>query len=263
MNINSKLVTFAQRELVLAHNDTERDRIKASLNQLIKVLSNKIGDTIVEFILFGSYTRNTILPREFDPESDIDLMVVFDKKNYDYNAGTYRKWIHDVVSAAYPNSISQKDFPVVKLQLNHTMFDIVPAYWGRDFLGGRVCYIPDKNDGWRVTTPNDINKDLSDKNSSYGDNVIRNVIRLCKHWNAGADYPFESYLMEKKIIDLVYWGNENTYERFLKTLNSIAGDRKDVRTALNQIEKYKGDWFTQGDHQQQFAWLQKLLPRLR
>lgn len=262
MNINNKLVTFAQQGLVLAHNDTERDRIKASLNQLEKVLTNKLGETILEFIRFGSFTRNTILPRDYDPNSDVDLMVVFDKKNYNYTAGTYRKWILDVVTAAYPNSISKKDFPVVKLFLNHTMFDIVPAYSESNYFGERKYYIPDMRDGWRSTTPNDINKELTEKNQSYGNNVIRNVIRLCKHWNAGAGYPLESYLMEKQIISLIYWGNEDTYERFLKTLRSIAGDMAGVKQALDHIQKYKGDWLTPANEVKQFEWLQRLLPGL-
>ena len=128
MSINSKLVAFAQNELVLSHNETERDKIKASLGQLEKVLRDKLGSNIKEFIRFGSFTRNTILPRKYDPNSDVDLMVVFNTSAAKYTPGTYRKWILDVVSVAYPNSVSKKDFPVIKLELNHIMFDIVPAY---------------------------------------------------------------------------------------------------------------------------------------
>ena len=130
MSINSKLVALAQNELVLSHNDTERDKIKASLGQLEKVLKDKLGSNIKEFIRFGSFTRNTILPRKYDPNSDVDLMVVFNTSSAKYTPGTYRKWILDVVSVAYPNSVSKKDFPVIKLELNHIMFDIVPAYTG-------------------------------------------------------------------------------------------------------------------------------------
>jgi len=40
MSINSKLVTFAQNELVISHNETERERIKASVGQLEKILQD-------------------------------------------------------------------------------------------------------------------------------------------------------------------------------------------------------------------------------
>ena len=263
ISINNKLVTFAQQELVLSHNDTERDKIIASLVQLEKVLKDKLGSVFKESIRFGSFTRNTILPRKYDLNSDVDLMVVFNISTTKYNPGTYRKWILDVVSSAYPNSISKKDSPAVKLELNHIMFDIVPAYCEEYYYGGRGFYIPDSGDGWRKTTPNDINESLTSKNSSYGNNVIRNVIRLCKHWNASAGYPFESYLMEKDILNLYFWGNEDTYERFLKTLNSIAGSRPGVSQALDWIREYKGTWSRQADEQKQFEWLQKLLPGLK
>ncbi len=261
MNINNKLVTFAQNELVISHNEIEK--IKGSLTQLEKVLHSKLGLNIRGFLRFGSFTRNTILPRQYDSESDVDLMVIFNTGAGRKTPGTYRTWISDIVSSAYPNSESKKDFPAVKLLLNHIMFDIVPAYIEDSYLGGKTYYIPGAGDSWRVTVPNDINDSLAAKNTQYGNNVIRNTIRLCKHWNASAGYPLESYLMEKEIINLVYWGNENTYERFLKTLNSIAGNRAGVKQALEYIQHYKGSWSQAANETKQFEWLQRLLPGLK
>lgn len=261
MSINNKLVTFAQQELVLSHNETEREKIISSLSQLEKVLKDKLSVSVKEFIRFGSFTRNTILPRKYDASSDVDLMVVFNTSQGRKTPGTYRQNLLSVISSAYPNSVSKKDFPAVKLELNHIMFDIVPAYC-EDFLY-KTYYIPSSNDNWRTTRPNDINESLASKNTQYGNNVIRNTIRLCKHWNAGAGYPLESYIMEKDIVDLIYWGNEDTYERFLKTLNSIAGTRPGVRQALDYIQQYKGGWGQQVNETKQLEWLQKLLPGLK
>lgn len=186
-SINYRLTNFAQQELVLSHNETERDSIKTSLNQLERVLKDRLGYNVKEFIRFGSFTRNTVLPRKHDPNSDVDLMVVFDTSQNKKTPATYRKNLLDVVSAAYPNSISKKDFPVIKLELTNIMFDIVPAY--SEEYWGKTYYIPGDNGDWRETSPNDINKELSDKNQSYGNNIVRNVIRLCKHWNASANLP--------------------------------------------------------------------------
>lgn len=263
MSINNKLVTFAQNELVLSRNETEREKIKASLDQLEKVLKNRLGSNIKEFVRFGSFTRNTILPRKYDPESDVDLMVIFNTTGGARTPGTYRKWLLDVVSVAYPNSVSKKDFPVVKLLLNHIMFDIVPAVTEEYFWGTKSYYIPGSVDSWRNTMPNDINNGLASKNTLHGYNVIRNTIRLCKHWNAAAGYPLESYPMEKNIINLIYWGTEDTYECLLKTLNIIAGNRPGVRQALDNIQKYKGAWGQPANEAKQLEWLQKLLPGLK
>lgn len=263
MNINNKLTTFAQQELVLSHNDTERDRIKASLSQLEKKLNDKLGN-IQEFIRFGSFTRNTILPRDYDPQSDIDLMVVFNTGSWKKTPGTYRKNLHDVLSVAYPNSISKKDFPAVKLELNHIKFDLVPAYCEvSSWSGNKTFYIPDLSDGWRVTVPNDINADLSNKNQSYGNNIVKNVIRLCKCWNAGVGYAYESYGMEKWILNRFFYAGDNIYDKFCSVLSDMAGDRPGVRQALDYIKQYKGDYWNQPNEQKQFEWLQRLLPGLK
>jgi len=256
--MNYKLQKFAQNDLVLARTANERARIKSSLEQLEKVLKNKLG--IRTIIRFGSFTRNTILPRRYDKNSDIDLLLIFDGN---YTPETYRNRIIKVLNIAYPNSLSKKDFPAVKLELNHIKFDIVPSIVETNFLGTMKYYIPDKNNYWMITYPNDINQDLSDKNQSYGDNIIRQVIRLCKHWNANAGYPLSSYLMEKKIINLWYWGNENTYERFLKTLNSIAGHIPNVKRAINKIRDNEGSIWNEQNKDEQLKWLKILLPGLK
>ncbi|MCT4580104.1 MAG: hypothetical protein N4A35_01695 [Flavobacteriales bacterium] len=255
--MNNKLQRFAQNELVLARSAVERQRINSSLSQLEKVITNKLQ--IQNLIRFGSYTRNTILPRKFDNKSDVDLMVIFNSR---YTPETYRGQIAKAINTAYPNSLSKKDFPAVKLELNHIMFDIVPAIIENNYWSGTIYLIPDKGNNWIKTEPNDINDDLSQKNQSYGGNVIRQVIRLCKHWNANAGYPLSSYLMEKKIISLWYWGNENTYERFLKTLDSIAGHLPKVRKCIDNIRKYEGVFYEQNKIEQLY-WLQKLLPGLK
>ncbi|MCL4550125.1 MAG: nucleotidyltransferase domain-containing protein [Bacteroidetes bacterium] len=264
MNINYKLTVFAQQELVISHGDTEKLRIRISIEQLKKKLKDNLGADIKDILLFGSFTRNTILPRKYDPNSDIDLMVIFNTSNGIKTPETYRKNLLDIVSVAYPNSISKKDFPVVKLELNHIMFDIVPAYTQENIFVWRRSYnIPDSSNGWRSTVPNDINGNLSSTNQSYGNNIFLNTIRLCKHWNASTGYPFESYLMEKQIIDNGYFIKEDLYKRFLVTLNDIAGGDAGVRQALDYIEKYKGDWFNDPNEEKQLQWLQKLLPGLK
>lgn len=266
MNINSKLVQFATSDLVLSKNETERNKIEASLSTLEGKLKNGLGNNILEFKRFGSFTRNTILPRKFDQKSDVDLMIVMNTSLQLNTPNTYRNWIKHVIDKAYPNSISSKDFPVVKLELNHIMFDLVPAYkvinnWSFTPV---QYFIPNKISVWQSTIPNDINEILGKKNQASGDNILRNVIRLCKHWNANSGYPLESYLMEKKIIDDWNWliSNNTTYDKFLEAINLIAGERPGVRQALENIKKYRGNFFVLPDEDKQMLWLKKLLPGL-
>lgn len=261
--INGILTTFAQQDLVLGYNTAERDKINASLSQLEKVLLNKLQSNIKEFIRFGSWTRNTILPRKHDSQTDIDLMVVFNTTNGTKTSGTYRKNLLDVVSNAYPNSISKKDFPVVKLELNHIMFDIVPAYKAETYFATNY-YIPDNSDGWRSTVPNDINASLIEKNQSYGNNIVRCVIRLCKHWNASNGRIFDSYEMEKWIIERYFYSGDDLYTKFLSVMNDLSSHHQNAATkqALSWIKEYQGNWQRIPNVNKQYEWLQKLLPGL-
>ncbi len=263
MSINSKLTIFAARELVISRDAEERSRIEGSIRRLKLNLKSKLLREIKDFIVFGSYTRNTILPRKYDPNSDIDLMVIFNTDNGFKTPDTYRGKLVDSLATAYPNSISEKDFPAVKLELNHIKFDIVPAYTEEYlFRLGKYYYIPDSQNKWRTTIPNDINETLTQKNQSFGNNIIRNTIRLCKHWNAFSGYPFESYLMEEEILRLGNWGNENLYSYFLYTIDNIAGNFAGVSQALGYINQYKGNFFNEPNEAGQLRWLKKLLPGL-
>lgn len=263
MNVNTLLTNFAQKDLVLSYNQNERVRINNSLSRLESVLSEKLGDTIYGYIRFGSFTRNTILPRKYDPKSDVDLLVIFNREDYCYSHKTYHKWILDALISAYPNSVSKKNHPVVKLELNHIMFDVVPSYYEDSFWSGQRYYIPDKKYGWRETFPNDINTTLSKKNQSYGGNIVRNVVRLCKHWNAMYGYPYESYLMEKQIVNTFLWHGDDLYTKFLSVLDDIAGSYPGVRQSIDSINKYKNSWFEKPNVDKQIFWLKRLLPGLQ
>jgi predicted nucleotidyltransferase len=256
MDINKHLIKFSQG-LVLGRTTTEKAGIDTSLNRLKATIDKELGSGIEEQLVFGSYTRNTILPRNYDPNSDVDLMVIFDTESKEFTPDTYRRRLYDVLSKNYPNSIIKKAFPVVKLELNHIMFDVIPAKRTNSWWSGESIYIPDRNNDWQETDPNDINDRLSEVNQKYGDNNVRNIIRLCKHWNAGFGYPFESYLMEKELIELNY-NNEDTYSGFLYALDKIADDLSGVNQALNYIN----DYIDRGDYKKQILWLRKLLPLL-
>tara|TARA_R100001377_G_C3145853_1_gene94449 strand:+ start:75 stop:284 length:210 start_codon:yes stop_codon:yes gene_type:complete len=69
--------------------------------------------------------------------------------------------------------------------------------------------------------------------------------------------------MEKDIVSLWYFGHENLYDRFLKTLNSIAGERSDVNTAIRNIKNNQEDFWGNTNKDEQLRWLQRLLPGLK
>jgi hypothetical protein len=258
MSINNKLKTFATQELVLNWKAKERDKIKGTLGTLELTLKARLGDKVVKFIRFGSFTRNTILPRKYDRKSDVDLMIVMNTYDYDeFTPNTYRNWIIKVVEACYPNSLSKKDFPVVKLEFKHIMFDLVPAIIEKHWLSGESIYIPDSGNDWIETVPNDLNPKLIESNKYYEDNMVRNVVRLMKYWNASRNYPFQSYLLEKDLVKLNYDG-EDTYSGFLYALKNVAYNYSNTEQALLHIKEYR----RRGDYAKELEWVRRLLPNL-
>ena len=262
ISINNRLITFAQQELVLGYSSAERERIQGSLNQLQKGLNDKLYNEAKEVKIFGSYTRNTILPRRYDSSSDVDLLVIFNTALGKKTPGTYRRNILVALAKSYPLSVVKKDFPTVKLELNHIMFDVVPCYI-EEIWNSKTYYIPNASDSWRTTVPNDLNDELSRKNQVYGNNIVRNVIRLCKHWNSSAGRVYDSYEMEKWIVERHFYSGDNLYDKFLSVMNDLAGTRAGVRQALDYIQQYKGSWSQTANEAKQFEWFQKLLPGLK
>lgn len=63
--------------------DAEKESIERSLDVLRVRLREHFGagrstaNPVNRHFAFGSYTRGTILPRNMDPQSDVDYMIVF------------------------------------------------------------------------------------------------------------------------------------------------------------------------------------------
>ena len=75
MSVNSYLQNLASN-LVLSHD--EKEKITTSIDTLKKRLGfYNFQENILEKNVFGSYTRETILPRKYDEKSDIDIIRTF------------------------------------------------------------------------------------------------------------------------------------------------------------------------------------------
>lgn len=196
MSVNSYLQDLGST-LVLSSN--EKSSITTSINTIKDRLTSYFGDEVIDKIIFGSYTRETILPRKADEDSDIDLMVVFKNSN-NYKPQSFLNRLKNFAEAKYSTSEIYQSSPTIVLELNHIKFELVPAY---EYYG--MYYIPKNSSEWMYTNPNDFNNKLVEcnKNNSY---KIKPVVRLLKHWNIQKNsrglYSFE---LESKIA------NEMTY----------------------------------------------------
>jgi Second Messenger Oligonucleotide or Dinucleotide Synthetase domain len=195
MTVNSYLTSRASSAVL---STAEQTSISTSISTLQTRLNSYFGTDLTTHFRFGSSTRGTILPRKMDADSDIDYMIVF--KEGGFTPQTYLNRLRKFVDTYYSTSEVKQSSPTITLELNHIKFDLVPAL--SNVWGG--YQIPKGTDSWQVTNPNDFNASLTAKNTS-NHSLIKPTIRLMKYWNAVNGYVFDSFSLEKWVVDQSYW----------------------------------------------------------
>lgn len=217
-------ITRITNKLFISYGSTERKSIDTSVGYLTTNLKNYFGNQIVEIILFGSYTRGTIIPRKYDLNSDVDIMVVFNNDLYpEKRPNTYRENLKRFVDLKYPRSISNKDLPSVMLILSKIKFDLVPAVKNNRWFS-ETLYIPKNQIEWQSTDPKGFNKELSDANQKYK-NIVKPIIRLLKYWNHKNNYPYDSYELEQ-IISKMNFSGDNIETGFYYAIELLPTSRR-------------------------------------
>lgn len=212
-------ITQITNKLFISYGSTEKTSIDTSVGYLTTNLKNYFGNQIVEIILFGSYTRGTIIPRKYDLNSDVDIMIVFNTDLYpEKKPNTYRENFKRFVDLKYPRSISTKDLPSVMLILSKIKFDLVPAVKNTTWFS-ETLYIPKDQTEWQSTDPKGFNKELSDANQKYK-NIVKPIIRLLKYWNHKNNYPYDSYELEQ-IISQMNFNGDNIETGFYYAIDQL------------------------------------------
>lgn len=194
MSVLSHLQGIANGAII---SDQEKLSIQTSIAAIRSRLTSQFGSDIYELMLFGSYTRNTILPRRFDEQSDIDYMVVF--RDSDAQPQTYLDRLRRFVERYYSTSQIQQSHPTIQLELNHIRFELVPACYGW-LTGYRIPAKASSFTRWQSTDPRGFNEQLTSENQSKSQ-LIKPLIRVMKYWNVQRSRPFESYELEQAIVN--------------------------------------------------------------
>jgi len=264
MSVNSYADALSSN-LVL--NGTEKANIKKSINALGAKLGSYFDD-IEEMLLFGSYTRGTILPRKADSNSDIDLMIVF-RNDEDLKPQTYLNRLRKFVERYYSKSEIYQSSPTIVLNLNHIKFELVPAYKSSFFWVKEYNIPAPKSDyyDWMKTAPNNFNTKLTEKNKTENSR-IKPMVRLAKYWNASQKGIYASYALEEYIVGLNYdYYSKSTYDYFsdfalsLQTyhLNGTAKSKVEkLQNSVREINRLKSS----GNEYAAENKLKMLLPQL-
>lgn len=242
MSVLSHLNDTASKAVL---SSTENSSIVTSVSTLSTRLNGWFGTGIIEDFKFGSYTRDTILPRKIDEHSDVDYMVVF--KDSTSKPQTYLDRLKKFAEEKYSSSEIYQSHPTVVLDLSHIKFELVPAI---EIYGG--YNIPAPSSGWQdwiSTYPNAFNKTLTDANTRNG-YQIKPMVRLVKYWNAKAGYVYNSFALEQYLVngaytqsslkDYVFWAFDTLQLNF-----SEAQWRKDqlarAKKIVNDTRQYERD----------------------
>lgn len=206
-------------DLFIKYKSKEREYIDEKIANFHKTLKAYFTSSISGTLVFGSYKRDTILPRKFDEKSDIDVLVIFNQFQKEYSPETYRNKLKKFATVKYPRTPVLKDHPSIVLELSSIKFDLVPC---------RICegiwsnyyQIPSKNGDWMDTYPKEFNKKLTNTNNKYN-SIVKPVIRLIKRWNAYNNYPYASYDLEQIIAGMDF-SNDNFQTGFLYAIDKLA-----------------------------------------
>lgn len=105
----------------------ERAYINLKISNFQTTIKSYFGNSINEILVFGSYKRNTILPRKFDENSDIDVLVVFKQARNEFTPETYRSQLKRFAESKFSTTKVLKDQPSAVLEMSNIKFDLVPC----------------------------------------------------------------------------------------------------------------------------------------
>lgn len=238
VSINTKLGQLAQ-DYYISHGTTEQKKIDSSVESIKKKLKTHFSSDIINIIEFGSYKRDTILPRKFDEHSDVDLMVVFNHASLNVQPGTYRNYLIRFAELYYSRSEVYKSSPTVVLELDHIKYDLVPTHIvTHSWLNANTIYIPENDSKWMTTDPHGFNDQLNAANNRHNWNIKR-VIRLLKAWNAKVGYPISSFELEKEIAGMAYVFCNSLENYFFYAIEWLSTWRPGNATAAQKIQALK------------------------
>lgn len=216
--INYRLQKIAE-DLFIKYGSKEREYIDERIINFQRSIKDYFGNNISEILLFGSYKRDTILPRKHDEHSDIDVLIIFNQAEKEHTPETYRNQIRRFASAKYFSTKILKDHPSIVLEMKSIKFDLVPCRFHEGWFND-TYQIPSKAGDWMDTDPKGFTENLTRANNRYG-SIVKPIIRLMKRWNAYNNYPYLSFELEKILADMNF-NNENFQTGFLYAIDNLS-----------------------------------------
>jgi predicted nucleotidyltransferase len=263
LSLNSYLSDLAS-DYFISHGTIERGSINTSIETLKTRLKAHFGNDVLSIEVFGSWKRDTTLPRKYDSYSDVDIMIVFDHERLQFTPETYRNWLKNFAELKYGRSVIQKDFPTVRIDMTHITFDLIPTKKTNWLITS--YYIPDVNNHWMPTEPNKFTNEVISSNT-INNSKVKPVLRLIKAWNSFNGRPFNSFELEQLAVHNIYWGLYPSTEKaffavckIIPNWTGTANRNQKVSTLRNNLE-WVEHYLANEDITKAKQWLHKILPQ--
>lgn len=234
MSVNSHLSNTASG-LVLS--EAEKNSIATSISTLKSRAESWFGSNIAEQFKFGSYNRDTILPRKVDAKSDIDYMMVF-KVDSDgqKKPQTYLDRLRKFAEGKYATSEIYQSNPTIVLSLNHINFELVPAI--KSYFSYQIPSPASSWQEWITTNPASAEQAIVEKNKN-NNYQIKPLVRLIKYWNASQGYPFSSFYLEQSIVGMSFFLCTNLKDYFYAFWSSFSCPYDASQSAKDKVARAK------------------------
>lgn len=244
MSLNTYLDNTASNLII---KGDEKDAIAKSLDVFKSRMESYFfwneAVNLKEIKVFGSYARETDLPRAIDSGTDVDIMLVMDDDGA--TPQTYLDRVRRAVEAKYSTSDIKQSSPTIVLQMNHIKFEITPAIQSYS-----QYKIKGQWGGWMYT--NCLTDFVNLKTANINNYCkIKPVIRLVKYWNKTRNgRGFASYQIEKNIVD---YYQSNRYQEYdtkrylltalqcLRSLPIYEFQRKTLESAISNVQEAIND----------------------
>lgn len=220
MSCNSYLSTVNRQ--ILAKNREDEGSVNTSIEWLGRHLRAWEGfDEVDDYFPFGSYIKNTCLPRCVDNTADVDYIIIFNTNHL--APQTYLNKVNRFIEAKYPRSTRYQSHPTIVLDMNNIKFEVMPAVhlWGN---GTNYYNIPASQAGpvvWTTTQPQELQQRLNSADARYG-GLLRPVIRLIKYWNVRSGKILTSFRIEEYVISQTYLGCNNLADFFFYAVRYLS-----------------------------------------
>lgn len=235
-DLNTYLTELSQKLIV---GETQDKKILSSYDNLEGLLFKEFRAELDTVSRFGSYDRGTAFSLPNNEKSfDVDILITFKKD--EFQPQTYLNKIKNLGQKIYPRSGVSADFPTVAIEMNHVLFELVPAIKTGNGTEVKIPAPRGNEEKWIETDPEKFKKKLLERDNDC-DGMIIPLIKLAKYWNKCNGDNFYSFYFEEFIIRNSYPGCDTIREYFFEFISDLGtGDKTDAQKKLiSEIKERK------------------------